>query len=248
MGPTAVSGVREHDDSAAGRPPGAVERTAGPVAPVLPVLARVPDRDDHADRADRSWSSSRTYGPGMPDDAMTAPALQSVSRTLPAELSSVRRARDVVRDTLADWRADAIYDDVVLVASELVSNALQHALQPEPGPAQAEYPATVELSLRRDGEHVICAVSDPSQEPPIRRPGDVLAGSGHGLQLVDSLSLCWGWNVHETIRAVQPEPVRVGIPAELKADLKPGPGERRGKSVWAVFPLRMAPARVMGAA
>jgi hypothetical protein len=72
---------------------------------------------------------------------------------------------------------------------------------------------------------VICAVTDPSLEPPVRRPGDVLAGSGHGLQLVDSLSLCWGWQVH---------------------DAKAVPAQRRGKSVWAAFPLRRA--RTRGAA
>lgn len=167
-----------------------------------------------------SWSSTGPDDVGMVDDELSAPGVEAVSRTLPADLSSVRQARDVVRTTLVGWRADNLYEDVALVASELVSNALRHGLQldrqagPEPGD-------TVELSLRCDGDHVICAVTDPSQDPPIRRRGDVLTSSGRGLQLVDSLSLCWGWRVHDT---------------------KSIPAQGRGKSVWAAFPLRMAAA------
>jgi anti-sigma regulatory factor (Ser/Thr protein kinase) len=213
MSPTAVSGVREHTGGT--EPPG----------PSSPSAAPAPDRAD-GPSAGPSWSSTHDGRADLADDVRSAAALEAVSRTLPAELSSVRRARDVVRTTLAGWRAEAIYDDVVLVASELVSNALRHGLHLDPRAAAGE--ATVELSLRRDGEHVICAVTDPSQEPPVRRRDGALAGSGHGLELVDSLSLCWGWDVHEIDPPALPRP-------------------RPGKSVWAVFPLRMA-ARGQGAA
>ena len=178
----------------------------------------------------------------------------AVLRSLPSDLTAVRQARDVVQRVLQHWRADEIFDDVVLVASELVSNALRHGLrvnepeaadrsdsEPEadrPGssrrfggptiPAQVRDRDAVQISLVSTGSHVICAVTDPSEAPPVRQSADPFAGSGRGLQLVESLSLCWGW----TLLDGDPEASAV-----------------QGKSVWAIFPLAMAGrARVVGAA
>jgi hypothetical protein len=69
---------------------------------------------------------------------------------------------------------------------------------------------------------VICAVTDPSQHPPMRRIANPLEGSGRGLQLVESLSLCWGWTVLD------------GAANGTSA------GAVQGKSVWAMFPLDLA--------
>jgi anti-sigma regulatory factor (Ser/Thr protein kinase) len=149
-----------------------------------------------------------------------------VSLDLPADFSSVRRARDAVRRVLTGWRADTINDDVVLVASELVANALRHGLGVSRGAGltpSVPAPAEVRISLVSTGSHVICTVSDPSEAPPVFRDADPLDGSGHGLGLVDSLSLCWGWTVLS--------------PAD----------QRCGKSVWAIFPLGR-PTRAVGAA
>jgi anti-sigma regulatory factor (Ser/Thr protein kinase) len=160
------------------------------------------------------------------DDAMAA---GSVSRSLPSSLAAVREARNVVQDVLASWSAESIFDDVALVASELVANALRHGLQ-----LDQKYPADggIQISLVSTGSHVICAVTDPSEQPPVRRPPDPLAGSGRGLQLIESLSLCWGWTVLEG-----------GANASAPAS---------GKSVWAIFPLSLARSlrstRVVGAA
>jgi anti-sigma regulatory factor (Ser/Thr protein kinase) len=166
------------------------------------------------------------------------PAAGTVSRALPADLTAVREARTVVQQVLGNWRADDIYDDVVLVASELVANALRHGMQVEQPPVRlpsrvleerprpdglrpdAPRPEGVRISLVSTGSHVICAVTDPSEDPPIRQvPVDPMAGSGRGLQLVESLSLCWGWNV-------------------LDGDADgSSAGAVQGKSVWAIFPL-----------
>ena len=157
----------------------------------------------------------------------------TVSRALPADLTAVREARTVVQQVLDTWRADEIYDDVVLVASELVANALRHGMhleqarmpalvRPEPptSPSGPSEPEGVRISLVSTGSHVICAVTDPSEAPPVRQvPVDPLAGSGRGLQLVESLSLCWGWTV-------------------LDGDADgSSAGAVQGKSVWAIFPL-----------
>jgi hypothetical protein len=90
----------------------------------------------------------------------------------------------------------------------------------------------VRISLVSTGAHVVLSVTDPSPLPPIRRPRDPFAGGGRGLQLVESLSLCWGWTL-----------------------LDEQDGQRMsGKSVWAMFPKTAAekkPAsriRIQGAA
>ena len=56
-------------------------------------------------------------------------------------------------------------------------------------------------------------MSDPSDEAPVRVRPDHTHDSGRGLQIVEALSMYWGWTPLE----------RDGDPA--------------GKSVWAVFPL-----------
>src|SRR4051794_182947 len=55
----------------------------------------------------------------------------TVTHTLPADFSAVREARTVVQQVLGSWKAHRICDDVALVASELVANALRHGLHVE---------------------------------------------------------------------------------------------------------------------
>ena len=189
----------------------------------------------------------------------------SVSCSLPADLSAVREARLVVQHALDGWRADDIYDDVVLVASELVANALRHGLRlghPRATPP-TERPrrspegqrSGVRISLVTTGTHVICAVTDPSDVVPVCRPADPLAGSGRGLQMVDSLSACWGWTLldGDTDPAAGSAPEAAAGPASgTTAGLPTGFADglpHGGKSVWAIFPLSAAGrTRVVGAA
>lgn len=135
-----------------------------------------------------------------------------IARTLPPELTSVGEARALVRTALSGWEVEDGADDLVLVASELVSNALRHALgidgdRAADGSVGAE--DNVWISLVRTAGYVICEVADPSRRPPVRRAADPMSGCGQGLALVESLSTCWGWSAH-------------------------GEG---GKSVWAIVPL-----------
>ncbi|MCX4744637.1 ATP-binding protein [Kitasatospora sp. NBC_01287] len=62
--------------------------------------------------------------------------------------------------------------DVLVLVSELVTNAVRHA----PGPCS--------LGLVYDGSSLVIAISDTGPELPRRRPGDLLTGSGG-----------FGWNV-----------------------------------------------------
>jgi hypothetical protein len=84
----------------------------------------------------------------------------------------------------------AAFQDAAVVVSELVSNALCHGARVGPGePARGQ----VELTLWHRASHLVCAVTDPSTEPPVLRPPDPSAEAGRGLQVVQGLAVCWGW-------------------------------------------------------
>jgi anti-sigma regulatory factor (Ser/Thr protein kinase) len=145
-----------------------------------------------------------------------ARASTSASCSLPARFEAVRGAREFTRSTLAQWDLADRFDDVALVVSELVTNALRHAL---PDEASQESRATpVRLHLMRWPGRLVCAVRDPSPDSP-GAGGDAPAfpdprgpaESGRGLFLVDAFSDGWGWH--------------------------PLAGALHGKVVWALFRL-----------
>lgn len=96
-----------------------------------------------------------------------------------------------MRATLTSWALPALVPDMALVVSELVTNAVQHAVAPF-SPVTDEYP--VWLGLFQYPGSVVCAVADPSPDPPRPRDADAGAGSGRGLALVGALSDAWSWD------------------------------------------------------
>ncbi|MCZ7458815.1 ATP-binding protein [Streptomyces sp. WMMC940] len=132
----------------------------------------------------------------------------SASCALPARYEAVRGARKFTSRTLTRWELDERFDDVALVVSELVTNALRHAL-PADLPRGQEPP--VRLHLMRWTGRLVCAVRDPSEESPVAGEAEDSAECGRGLFLVDSFSDSWGWH--------------------------PLAGPLTGKVVWALFRL-----------
>ncbi|WP_455359596.1 ATP-binding protein [Streptomyces sp. SYSU K21746] len=103
-------------------------------------------------------------------------------------------ARGIVSEQLASWRLLHLVDDLLLIASELVTNAVRHGTAP----------VTLALSLylltapRTDG-FVRLEVSDtgtgfdPAEVTASWRPsGGTFAEHGRGLVLVDALADDWG--------------------------------------------------------
>ncbi|GAA3373825.1 ATP-binding protein [Streptomyces sannanensis] len=135
----------------------------------------------------------------------------SASCALPTRFEAVRGARQFTRSTLDTWELGDRFDDVALVVSELVTNALRHAL-PDDTPQEPE-PA-VRLHLMHWTSRLVCAVRDPSHDRPAARgtEEDFAAESGRGLFLVESFSDSWGWH--------------------------PLAGALHGKVVWALFRIR----------
>lgn len=103
--------------------------------------------------------------------------------TLIGGSASSAAARQFVRCVLGDicWPGDV--EAAVLLASELVSNAAQHA------------GGGTELTVRVEGPMLRVEAGDrSSRKPRLRRPGP-LDDAGRGLLLVDVLSSDWG--VHD---------------------------------------------------
>ncbi|WBB58954.1 ATP-binding protein [Streptomyces sp. WMMC500] len=150
--------------------------------------------------------------PGRGDAAPAgepAPAAQVRRLRLVGASGMVPRARDFARRALEDWgwlpaanaEQRAAAEDVLLVVSELVTNACLHGGGPD------------ELRLRTAGKVLRLEVSDPGTgTPEPRTPHRASRPGGHGMFIVQRLCLDWG---------VQREPGEAGktVWAELSAPL-----------------------------
>ncbi len=171
--------------------------------PVDPYAASEANAD--AAPGDSGRPAAHVPGSGPPGTGWTATPLVA-TRTPPAVAHSVTEARTFTLRTLRRWGATDCADDVVAVVSELLTNALRHALPRPPDRPSIGSMGAIRLGLLHPGPCVLCAVADPSNQVPVPRLPDWDAETGRGLQVVTSLSHRWGY-----------------CPA-------PGPG---GKVVWA---------------
>jgi anti-sigma regulatory factor (Ser/Thr protein kinase) len=104
-----------------------------------------------------------------------------VIRTFRGDAAEVPLTRHFVADVLERAGLEATYE-VMLVTSELVTNAVVHGRDP------------LELHLEVDDGHLHLEVVDCGDEPP--DPGRIMPASaargGRGLPLVDCLTERWG--------------------------------------------------------
>jgi hypothetical protein len=114
------------------------------------------------------------------------------TRTPGAGAESVRAARDFTAATLQRWGIGERREDIVVVVSELLTNALRHTV-PCPGSVWPRWP--VRLGLLQPGPWVLCAVSDPGDEVPVPKEPGWFGESGRGLHVVASLCDEWGCTV-----------------------------------------------------
>lgn len=94
--------------------------------------------------------------------------------------SSVAEARRFAHDCLTRWHLEEQADNVELVVTELVTNAIRHSR------------GAVTLSIGRRLDRIVVQVQDPSPDRPEQEEQDVLADNGRGLLLVEEFATDWG--------------------------------------------------------
>ena len=142
----------------------------------------------------QDWPSTSTDAPmALATSADTRGAVlpADIVRTAQFRLDpvpeSAGRARRSARTMLTDWRLGHLVEDVDLVVSELVTNALLHTGASEDGSDK------IRLELDLNGRRLTLRVVDSSPLPPMPEEAADTAESGRGLLLVDALAAEWDW-------------------------------------------------------
>jgi anti-sigma regulatory factor (Ser/Thr protein kinase) len=105
----------------------------------------------------------------------------TASIQLASDPAGVRDARRFAAGTLRGWGLAALVEVVVLLTSELVSNAVMHGAG-----------SPVGLVMMLDDHTVRVEVHDADPAQPRLRPGDGDREQGRGLVLVAALAATWG--------------------------------------------------------
>jgi serine phosphatase RsbU (regulator of sigma subunit) len=107
------------------------------------------------------------------------PAGNHVSWTLPAELTSARRARGLIRRPLSRWNLADLIPVTELLVSELVTNSVRYAQ------------GMIGLRLVLEGGLVVEVTDDSAALPRLRHP-DEDDERGRGLQVISQFAQRWG--------------------------------------------------------
>jgi anti-sigma regulatory factor (Ser/Thr protein kinase) len=99
---------------------------------------------------------------------------------LPLTTESVPAARRFVRDLMIDSNTVADLDTASLLVTEIVTNAVLHAIAP----------MTLRVEVAADVVRI--EVRDGSQLPPRMHAFSATAATGRGLRLLENLSVRWG--------------------------------------------------------
>lgn len=110
-------------------------------------------------------------------------ALPAVQLPLEPDLRAPGQARQRTREVLLAWRLPTLIDSVMLVVSELVTNAVRYGRPP------------VFLVLRRRPDRVEIDVhdGDPGAPDRVLDPAGELDESGRGLAITQALAADVGW-------------------------------------------------------
>ena len=106
---------------------------------------------------------------------------------LQLELPCTRAAASTVREAMARMEALGwVLGDAMLVATELVNNAVTHS--------GCEDEHMVQIAIQREGDAVVISVRDPgwSGRAAAALSDTVEVGGGLGLMIVDALARRWG--------------------------------------------------------
>jgi anti-sigma regulatory factor (Ser/Thr protein kinase) len=152
-------------------------------------VAFVPQQDEP------SWFAARVAERMAPVPVLPPrPRADGLSRDWPLQdvfelgalVGSVPCARYHARQIVAEWGLVRLRDDVELLTSELVTNAVSAS-------RQLDWPLPVRMWLLSDGADVLIEVWDASPMPPVCIDPAGHAEAGRGLLIVEAISTRWDW-------------------------------------------------------
>ncbi|MEV7041478.1 ATP-binding protein [Amycolatopsis sp. NPDC051061] len=125
---------------------------------------------------------------------LSRPPRRRAAQLLARSVNSSALARDFVRRVCAEWGVAGLTEDALLIATELVENAVRHT----------ESPPRLRLELRRGILSV--AVSDDSPRPAVLLERLSSLEPGLGLRMIAQVAKVWGcsrsWSGGKTVWAV----------------------------------------------
>ncbi len=116
-----------------------------------------------------------------------------VERSFPPFAGAPAAARALVTDALESQLDEQAMDEVRLVVSELVANAVRHA------------GTDLVVRVRRLPRAVRIEVADGSRLPPVVQPVSLANSGGRGMRIVDELTSAWGFSVERGGKTVWTE-------------------------------------------
>lgn len=106
--------------------------------------------------------------------------LQHAQAKLPANLTSLRGSRQLVREWLTTWSKPGLIPVALVVVNVFIENVLEHT---------GSDPA---MRIECDGQTATIAVSDASSAPALRLSSPPKGTDVSGLAIVEALSRAWG--------------------------------------------------------
>jgi DNA-binding NarL/FixJ family response regulator len=152
-------------------------------------------------QSDRPWFEQRAEGYVLKDAALAelldvleqvgdGQAHDQATLELPRSLLAPRQARAVVRHLLEQWDYRDLVDDALLVLSELVANAVEHA------------DAASVVVVNRGGQGLRIEVRDQGEGTLTEQPELATTERGRGLMIVSALARSWGVQTAERSKTV----------------------------------------------
>jgi len=127
---------------------------------------------------------------------------ETITRAPGTDSGPVHLAREFTVATLHRWGLTGRCEDITIVVSEMLTNALRHG-RPGNGEVPGRLPIRVGLytglcagpstGLCAAGPWVLCAVADPCRAVPVPRAPSSLDETGRGLHIISALSDEWGY-------------------------------------------------------
>ncbi len=116
------------------------------------------------------------------------------SRQYIVDATTPRLARTAARETFDDWGLARFADEVLLVLSELVTNAVRYGRGP------------IDITLGHAESRLLVAVRDRGTGAmPKPRQADANDENGRGMFIINTLSQRWGWAADDEGKTVWAE-------------------------------------------